>query len=63
MGNKLVRSLITPYLWVSMTALSAFAFGLLYLNVYFGIIALAIVAGLGFASSREKNPSAILGLR
>ena len=47
MGNKLVRSLITPYLWVSMTALSAFAFGLLYLNVYFGIIALAVVAGLG----------------
>ena len=47
MGNKLVKSLITPYLWVSVSALVVFSLTLIYLNLYAGICALVATAILG----------------
>ncbi|MDD3350761.1 MAG: DHH family phosphoesterase [Eubacteriales bacterium] len=47
MGNKLIRSLITPYLWVSLSALVLFAGGLLWFNPFAGLAAFLITAMLG----------------
>jgi len=47
MGNKLIRSLITPCLWVSLSALVLFSAGLLYLNPFVGVGAFFITLCLG----------------
>jgi cyclic-di-AMP phosphodiesterase len=52
MASKIIKNLVGPYLKVGTITLLLFALGLLYFNVYAGIVALLITIGLMFYSQR-----------
>lgn len=61
MASKIIQNLLSPYLKVGTITLFVFALGLLYYNIYAGILALLITAGLVLYSLKlAKKKSDIL---